>query len=164
MDLSLGLSDTTWSIILIILCLLWLVSLTPMWIIESIKKLMKRQHHEDTPKMILNATRATTIRITSPITLPISDQALQEYSSEDYMNIFDNEVNERAYFIYTTLTEQCHVTPLSIKGTIVPADDASMIEHTQNIIIDCDIPADTPIDDIKNTLIQAFEEKYPMLY
>lgn len=30
MDLSLGLSDTTWSIILIILCLLWLVSLTPM--------------------------------------------------------------------------------------------------------------------------------------
>lgn len=135
-----------------------------MSMIKFIKKLIQQRHHEDTPKKVLNVTRATTIRITSPITLPVSDQALQEYSSKDYMNMFDDEVNERAYFIYTTLTEQCHITPLSIKGTIVPADDASMIEHAQNIIIDCDIPADTPINDIKNTLIQAFEEKYPMLY
>lgn len=135
-----------------------------MSIIASIKKLMQQQHHKDTPKKVLKITRATTICITSPITLPVSDQALQEYSSEDYMNMFDDEVNERAYLIYTTLTEQCHVTPLSIKGTIVPADDASMVEHTQNIVIYCDIPADGPIDDIKTTLIQAFEKKYPILY
>lgn len=39
MDLSLGLSDTTWCIILIILCLLWLVSFTPMWIAHQIQTL-----------------------------------------------------------------------------------------------------------------------------
>lgn len=135
-----------------------------MSIVEFIKKLMTPRLSKNTPRVVIQPIRSTTIHIESPITLPISDQALSEYSSEDYMNVFDDEVNERMGTIYTVLTEQCHITPLHMKGTIVPVDDPTVVKHSQNIIIDCDIPADAPIEGIKDTLIQAFEEKYPMLY
>lgn len=134
-----------------------------MSIIAFIKKLLTPRLRENTPHVVLKPIRSTTIHIESPITLPISDQALSEYSSEDYMNIFDDEVNERMSTIYTVL-EQCHITPLHMKGTIVPVDDPTVVQHSQNIIIDCDIPADAPIEDIKDTLIKAFEEQYPRPY
>ena len=135
-----------------------------MSLLAFIKKLLTPKLHENTPRVVLKPIRSTTIHIESPITLPISDQALSEYSSEDYMNIFDDEVNGRVNVIYTVLTEQCHITPLHMKGTIVPVDDPTVVQHSQNIIIDCDIPADAPIEDIKDTLIKAFEEQYPRQY
>lgn len=79
------------------------------------------------------------------------------------MNVFDDEVNERMSTIYTVL-EQHHIQPLHMKGTIVPVDDPTVVQYSQNIIIDCDIPADAPIEDIKDTLIEAFEEQYPRPY
>lgn len=58
-------------------------------------------------------------------------------------------------------TIQHRVTPLMMKGRIVPVTDPS-IPHPQNIIIECDIPADTPIESISEDLTEAFGKYYPL--
>lgn len=129
-----------------------------MSILAFIKKLFTPQKpsRSTTPMMM----RTYTIVMESPITLPVSDQALAEYTSADYTAAFSDEITERAETIQAVLSKH-HVTPLMMKGRIVPITDPS-IQYPQNIIIECDIPADTPIESISKDLAEAFNEYYPL--
>lgn len=133
-----------------------------MSIFGFIKKLMAQQ--EPQPQKTEFMTRTCTIVMESPITLPVSDQALQTYTSQDYMDLFSDEITERAKTMQTVLNEH-RITPLIMKGRIVPITDPS-IQHTQNIIIECDItaPDSEKLDSLTEALNEAFEEQYPRLY
>lgn len=133
-----------------------------MSIFGFIKKIMAQQ--EPQPQKTEFMTRTHTIVMESPITLPVSDQALQTYTSQDYMDLFSDEITERAKTMQAVLSEH-RVTPLIMKGRIVPITDPS-IQHTQNIIIECDIPAldSEKFDSLTKALNEAFEEQYPRLY
>lgn len=127
-----------------------------MSIIAFIKKLLAPHESQRQEAPIMMQTY--TIIIESPITLPVSDQALAEYTSQDYTAVFSDEIKERAETIREVLNEH-RVTPLMMKGRIVPITDPS-IAHPQNIIIECDIPADAPIEDISKSLTEAFGKYY----
>lgn len=128
-----------------------------MSIVAFLKKLLGSQKPSQPETPLLMQTY--TIVMESPITLPVSDQALAEYTSQDYMAVFSDEIKERAEVIQAVLSKY-HVTPLMMKGRIVPVTDPS-ITHPQNIIIECDIPADAPIESLGKKLTEAFQERYP---
>lgn len=76
-----------------------------MSIIAFIKKLLAPHESQRQEAPIMMQTY--TIIMESPITLPVSDQALAEYTSQDYTAVFSDEIKERAETIIAEFADYC---------------------------------------------------------
>lgn len=94
--------------------------------------------------------RYTTLRVEFPIMLP------RDCSPSEYEYLSSAEIESKALAVYAALTDKCGIRPKQLRGTIVPILATSQ-RYSDKIIVKCRVPEDTPMEHIRDVLVQTFK-------
>lgn len=102
----------------------------------------------------LKPRRYTTLRVEFPLS---ADQLLaRELSDSEYLQAHSDEIESKALAVYTILVNTYGIKPKRLRGTIVPILGTSQL-YNNKIIVKCRVPEDTPMEHIRDVLVQTFK-------
>lgn len=103
----------------------------------------------------LKPRRYTALHVEFPAPLP-PDFSPDEYSHEDLLRMYSDEIESKALAVRAALINNCNVPLKRLRGTIMYVFDASS-RYKRKIVVKCEIPEDAPMEMIRDVLIHTFK-------